>query len=165
MQTNPTNKFRDIYTSHNLIQEILTSSTAFLYFRLCRFSWPSSHFWSDINGWHQRKHISMKPCQRGLRERSASHGKTENTPFANTRLDIEQTFPHRYRSRCSCSTTRNADIRSTTNRYTNSTPIKVIGQQNAKLNLGLRREFLWPFIVADVTSTIIAQISSDTTTY
>lgn len=38
---------------------------------------------------------------------------------------------------------------------TNGTPIKVVGEQIVKLNLGLRREFVWPFIVADVTSPII----------
>lgn len=37
----------------------------------------------------------------------------------------------------------------------NGTPIKVIGEQLIKLNLGLRREFCWPFVVADVTSPII----------
>lgn len=37
----------------------------------------------------------------------------------------------------------------------NGTPIKVIGEQIVKLNLGLRREFCWPFIIADVTCPII----------
>lgn len=37
----------------------------------------------------------------------------------------------------------------------NGTQIKVAGEQIVKLNLGLRREFVWPFIVADVTSPII----------
>lgn len=37
----------------------------------------------------------------------------------------------------------------------NGTHIKVIGEQNVKLNLGLRRELRWPFVVADVTTPII----------
>lgn len=37
----------------------------------------------------------------------------------------------------------------------NGTPIKVFGQQIIKLNLGLRREFVWRFVVADVTTPII----------
>lgn len=37
----------------------------------------------------------------------------------------------------------------------NGTPIKAFGEQIVKLNLGLRREFCWPFVVADVTSPII----------
>lgn len=37
----------------------------------------------------------------------------------------------------------------------NGTPIKVFGEQMIKLNLGLRRDFCWPFIVAEVTSPII----------
>lgn len=37
----------------------------------------------------------------------------------------------------------------------NGTPIKVVGEKIVKLNLGLRREFIWPFVVADVTTPII----------
>lgn len=37
----------------------------------------------------------------------------------------------------------------------NGTPIKVIVEQVVKLNLGLRREFYWQFVVADVTTPII----------
>lgn len=37
----------------------------------------------------------------------------------------------------------------------NGTPIKVAGEKLIKLNLGLRREFCWPFVVADVTCPII----------
>lgn len=37
----------------------------------------------------------------------------------------------------------------------NGTPIKVAGERVIKLNLGLRREFIWPFIVADVSTPII----------
>lgn len=37
----------------------------------------------------------------------------------------------------------------------NGTPIKVFGQQQIQIDLGLRREFLWTFIIADVTSPII----------
>lgn len=37
----------------------------------------------------------------------------------------------------------------------NGTKIKVIGEKILKLNLGLRREFSWSFVVADVTSPII----------
>ena len=38
----------------------------------------------------------------------------------------------------------------------NGTPIKVYGEALIKLNLGLCREFLWTFLIADVTSGIIA---------
>lgn len=37
----------------------------------------------------------------------------------------------------------------------NGTPIKVYGQTTLKLNLGLRREFIWNFVIADVSSKII----------
>lgn len=37
----------------------------------------------------------------------------------------------------------------------NGTPIKVYGQTTLKVNLGLRREFIWNFLIADVTSNII----------
>lgn len=37
----------------------------------------------------------------------------------------------------------------------NGTPIKVYGEVLLKVNLGLRREFLWSFLIADVTSGII----------
>lgn len=37
----------------------------------------------------------------------------------------------------------------------NGTPIKVHGQKRIQIDLGLRREFIWTFIVADVTSPII----------
>lgn len=37
----------------------------------------------------------------------------------------------------------------------NGTQIDTFGQRNLVLDLGLRRKFQWPFIVADVTQTII----------
>lgn len=37
----------------------------------------------------------------------------------------------------------------------NGSPIKVFGETNLKINLGLRREFIWRFLIADVTSSII----------
>lgn len=37
----------------------------------------------------------------------------------------------------------------------NGTPIKVYGQTALKLNLGLRREFIWNFVIAEVSSKII----------
>lgn len=37
----------------------------------------------------------------------------------------------------------------------NGTPIKVYGEVLLKVNLGLRREFSWQFLIADVTSGII----------
>lgn len=37
----------------------------------------------------------------------------------------------------------------------NGTPIKVFGQTTIRLNLGLRRDFTWPFIIAAVTQPII----------
>lgn len=49
------------------------------------------------------------------------------------------------------------DLRSTNTQLfaANGTPIKMIGEKVIKLDLGLRREFCWPFVVADVTSPII----------
>lgn len=37
----------------------------------------------------------------------------------------------------------------------NNTPIKVFGEAVLKLDLGLRREFVWRFLIADVSSSII----------
>lgn len=37
----------------------------------------------------------------------------------------------------------------------NGSPIRVIGEKRVKLNLGLRRDFHWSFVIADVTSPII----------
>ncbi|XP_065362008.1 uncharacterized protein LOC135955583 [Calliphora vicina] len=37
----------------------------------------------------------------------------------------------------------------------NGSPIKVIGEKRIKLDLGLRRDFHWSFVIADVTSPII----------
>lgn len=37
----------------------------------------------------------------------------------------------------------------------NGSPIKVIGEKSIKIDVGLRREFLWSFVVAGVTSPII----------
>lgn len=37
----------------------------------------------------------------------------------------------------------------------NGSPIKVVGEKRVKLDLGLRRDFHWSFVVADVTSPII----------
>lgn len=37
----------------------------------------------------------------------------------------------------------------------NGTPIKVYGQKSIKLDLGLRREFSWTFIIADVSTHIL----------
>lgn len=37
----------------------------------------------------------------------------------------------------------------------NGSPIKVIGEKRVKVDLGLRRDFFWSFIVANVTSPII----------
>ena len=37
----------------------------------------------------------------------------------------------------------------------NGSPIKVIGEKRLKIDLGLRRDFFWSFVVADITSPII----------